>query len=209
MKKGILWILLAGLLLISPVLMSCSGGAQASAGTTSNDAPEVSQTAAAVVTPPANTALTISSGSTVKYYTMLTINGFTQTVNYGGQKNALGTVTGKALYTGVALVDLLKGVGGIQSGQKVKITSYDGSSTTLTYDQITNGKYTNYDTNGAVVTPEDSAQTMPVITLVYSANDNSLANGSGPLELGILYGLQLYTDDSFWIKSVVKIEVIN
>jgi hypothetical protein len=209
MKKGILWILLAGLLLISPVLASCSGGAQASAGTTSNDAPEVSPTQAEVATPPANTALTIISGSTVKYYTMLTINGFAQTVNYGGQKNTTGLVVGKALYAGVALVDLLKGIGGIQPGQKVKFTSYDGSSSTMTYDQITNGKYTNYDANGNVVTPEDSAQTMPVITLVYSANDNNLANGAGPLEIGVLYGLQLYTDDSLWIKSVVKIEVTN
>jgi hypothetical protein len=31
--------------------------------------------------------------------------------------------------------------------------------------------------------------------------------GVGPLEVGILYGIRLITDDSNWVKNVTKIEI--
>jgi hypothetical protein len=88
------------------------------------------------------------------------------------------------------------------------VTGAGGQSVTFTYDQITNGGFTTYDSSGNVVTPAASIATKPIIGIAYMVNGNMLSNGSpGPLELGILYGQQLFTDSSEWVTMVDQITI--
>jgi hypothetical protein len=133
--------------------------------------------------------------------------------NMGGQKSSSGTI---ALYQGAELTDVIKGTasfpgvepGGITPGQSVTVTGAGGKSVTFTYDQITNGGFTTYDSSGNVTTPVAGIASTPIIGLAYSVGGNMLSNGApGPLELGILYGQQLFTDSSYWIPSVNQITI--
>jgi hypothetical protein len=128
----------------------------------------------------------------------------------GGQKSPSGVITGPYIYQGAALTDFLKTVepDGITAGQSVTVTGAGGQSVTFTYDQITNGGFTTYDSSGNVVTPAASIATKPIIGIAYMVNGNMLSNGSpGPLELGILYGQQLFTDSSEWVTMVDQITI--
>ena len=161
-------------------------------------------TTVAPTTPAGPVVLTVTNGSKVKTYSLADLQGLTAVTGNGGTKGKGGTITGPFSYQGVALKDLLNAVGGVTSGQSVKLTGSDGYSKTLTYDQITNGGFNTYDTSGNPVTPT----TKPVLAVVYSSNGAPLDSTTGPLELGLLSSQNLVSDGNMWVKLLIKIDIV-
>jgi hypothetical protein len=122
----------------------------------------------------------------------------------GGEKTQDGTIIGPYPYIAVLLTDIIYPVGGVTSGESVKLTSADGSSTTLTYDQIVNGNFNIYNSTGSQIT----TATKPTICIIFSQNGSPLVGSTGPLELGTLSNLNFFTDGSMWLSNVQKIDII-
>jgi hypothetical protein len=123
---------------------------------------------------------------------------------YGGVKTQNGTIIGPYPYIAVALNDIIYPVGGVTAGQSVKITSADGSSKTLTFNQVENGNFNIYNSTGNQVT----SATKPTICIIFSQNGSPLAGSAGPLELGALSTMNFITDSSLWVSNVQKIDII-
>ena len=206
MKRKSIWLTMSLLVVCAVLLASCG-----SSNTTSNS---TTKTAVGTTTTGANgVILTVTYGSVVQTLTINNVEALTPMQDMGGQKSASGNV---AIYQGSKLSDVIKGTGsfpgvepgGLIPGQSVTVTGAGGKSVTFTYDQITNGSFTTYDSSGNVTTPAAGLASTPVIGLAYSVSGNMLSNGApGPLELGILYGGPLFTDSSYWIPSVNQIIV--
>ena len=184
MKKLVTWLGISILVLTTVLLAACSTTPAAPAG------PVV---------------LTVTNGTTVNTYAMADLQKMKAVTGNGGTKNKTGAVNGPFSYQGVALIDLVNAAGGVSSTQSVKITGSDGYSKTLTYDQVTSGGFTTYDTTGNPITATEK----PVLTIVYSMNGAALDSTIGPLELGLLSSQSLVTDGSTWVKLIVKIEIVT
>jgi hypothetical protein len=182
LKKIIIWAILSVLLLAVVLSASCSSSTTAAGPT----------------------VLTVTSGSTVKAYSMAELQKLKSTTGNGGTKNKTGAVAGPFSYQGVALKDLINAVGGVKSGQSVKLTGSDGYSKTLSFDQVTSGGFNTYDISGNPVTPKEN----PVLVVVYSSKGAALDSTVGPLEVGLLYSENLITDGSNWVKLLAKIDIV-
>ena len=185
--------------LLSLSLLVMTGMMLASCGTTATT------TAQSVITTSAGpTALTVTNGSQVKTYSMSQIKDDNLVNENGGEKTQDGTIIGPYPYIAVLLTDIIYPVGGVTSGESVKLTSADGSSTTLTYDQIVNGNFNIYNSTGSKIT----TATKPTICIIFSQNGSPLVGSTGPLELGALSTMNFITDSSLWLSNVQKIEII-
>ena len=206
MKRKGLWLILSLFLVIVVFIASC-GSANSTSGTTTKTASVTTTTTGAN-----GVILTVTFGSVVQTYTIADIEKLHGMQDMGGQKSASGTI---AIYQGTELTSLITGTasfpgvepGGLVAGQNVTVTGAGGKSVTFTYDQITNGSFTTYDSSGNVTTPAANVAT-PIIGIAYMVSGNMLSNGSpGPLELGILYGGPFFTDSSYWVPSVNQITI--
>jgi DMSO/TMAO reductase YedYZ molybdopterin-dependent catalytic subunit len=151
------------------------------------------------------TVLTVTKGSQTKTFTLAEIKALTPLSGYSGTKNKAGVVAGPMTYTGAALTDILTAVGGLASGNSVKFTAKDGYSKTLTYDQITQGTFTTYDTAGNAADPEMK----PVVFVAYEIDGKALEATAGPLQLAVMTCPKQVTDGSNFIKQLEKIEVVT
>ena len=185
--------------LLSLSLLVMTGMMLASCGTAATT------TAQSVITTSTGpTALTVTNGSQVKTYSMSQIKDDNLVNENGGEKTQDGTIIGPYPYIAVLLTDIIYPVGGVTSGESVKLTSADGSSTTLTYDQIVNGNFNIYNSTGSKIT----TATKPTICIIFSQNGSPLVGSTGPLELGALSTMNFITDSSLWLSNVQKIEII-
>ncbi|MGP8080150.1 MAG: hypothetical protein ACLPVI_06530 [Dehalococcoidales bacterium] len=192
MKRKITWLGLSILIAAGMLLAACGN-----AGTATTQQP-------IQTTPKGPVVLTVTNGNTVKTYSLVDLQDANTTTGYGGEKEQDGTIVGPYPYITVALTDLLYDVGGITAGQSVKITASDGSSLTLTYDQITNSNFNVYNSTGNQIT----TATKPIVCIIYSENGSPLDSSTGPLELGTISTMNFITDQSMWLKMVQKIEII-
>jgi hypothetical protein len=151
------------------------------------------------------TVLTVTSSSQVKTYTLDELKALIPISGYSGTKNKAGVITGPKPYTGVALTEVLNAVGGLTTGCSVKFTAMDGYAKTLTYDQITQGTFTTYDTSGNAVAPEHQL----VVFLAYEADGAPLDEATGPVQLAIMTCQEQVTDGSNFVKQIENIEVIT
>jgi hypothetical protein len=186
LKKIITW---AGLALLTATLVLSSACSSSTKSTTPAGPP----------------VLTVTSGTKSKSYSLADLQALKSVSGNGGTKNKTGAISGPFSYKGVALVDLINAVGGVASGQSVKLTGTDGYSKTLSYDQVMNGTFNTYDTSGNTVTPS----TKPVLAVVYSSNGAALDSSVGPVEVGILYTQNYVSDGSVWVKLLAKIDVVS
>ena len=125
---------------------------------------------------------------------------------YGGFKNQLGIVKGLGNYTGVSL-DMLCGlVGGLTSTSIVNVSASDGYWSIFTFDEVVNGNFTTYDSNG-----EEVSHSQPLVPIVaYYFNDMNISESNGgPLRLAIVGPEGLVTNSTLWVKCVVRVEVID
>ncbi len=159
---------------------------------------------AETATPAGPVVLTVSKESQTRTYTLAELKALIPITGYSGTKNKAGVITGPMPYKGVALTELLSTLGGIPAGGSVKFTAKDGYTKTLTYDQITEGAFTTYDTSGNAVDPE----TKLVVFLAYEANGDALDDSTGPLQLAIMTCQNQVTDGSNFVKQIEKIEIL-
>ena len=150
------------------------------------------------------TVLTVTNGSQIKIYSMAQIQDDNLVNGWGGEKTQDGTIIGPYQYTAVLLNDIIYPVGGVNAGESVKLTSANGSSTTLTYDQVVNGNFNIYNSTGSQIT----TATKPKICIIFSQNGSPLDNSIGPLELGAISTLNFITDGSMWLSNIQKIDII-
>jgi hypothetical protein len=124
----------------------------------------------------------------------------------GGFKTSVGSIRGVGNYTGVSLNALCNLVGGIGANDSVEITASDGYSMVFSYNQ-TNGKgFVTYDPATGV---EVSNKELLTLVVAYHQNGANLTNdGGGPLRLVILGKEGLLTDGHYWVKWVVKIQIM-
>jgi hypothetical protein len=123
----------------------------------------------------------------------------------GASRNQLGIVKNMGNYTGPSLNTVCNLAGGMNANATLRITAADNYSVTLTYDEF-NGALTTYDP----LTGEPVAhnETLTLI-LAYHFNDANLSFGDGTLKLVIISPESLATGSSYWVKSVVKLEILR
>lgn len=124
----------------------------------------------------------------------------------GGFRKVIGNVSSLNNYTGVPLTTLCNIVGGISNSSIVRITASDNYSQTLSFDQVVDGNFTTYDPVTGNIVPNTKPLT-PIIA--YYRNDVNLTSDEGPLMLAIIGPEGLLTPGPYWVKFVIKIEVLS
>ena len=124
---------------------------------------------------------------------------------YGGYKNQLGILKGLGNYTGVSLNVLCSIVGVLTNTSVVRVTAADNYSNTFTYAEV-NGEFVTYDN----VTGEEISHGQPLVPIVaYYFNDTAVASSDGPLRMAIVGPEGLVTNSTYWVKQVVRIEIVD
>jgi hypothetical protein len=124
---------------------------------------------------------------------------------YGGYETQGGFIRGLGNYTGVPLIALCNLVGGIAKGNSLKVTASDNYTQAFSYDEV-NGNFTTFDTVTGQPVRHDQALT-PI--LAYYFNAVNLSSSEGPLRLAIVGPEGLATSSAYWVKFVVKVEILS
>jgi len=122
---------------------------------------------------------------------------------YGGIKKQTGNITNLGNYTGVPVVTLCNLVGGVSTGETLRITASDGYFQNFTYSQV-NGDFVTYDNVTGQETQHNQSLT-PI--LAYYLNGENITDG--PLKLAIVGPEGLVTDSALWVKYIVKLEILS
>lgn len=124
---------------------------------------------------------------------------------WGGFFTTVGVVNGPFRAGGVLLEDVCALVGGVGPEDLVRVSAPDGYSMVFSYSQL----------NGDFVTHEPSTMKevehgdLDVI-LMYEQDGQPLPEESGsPLRVAIVGEDEVLTEGHYWVKWVVKIEVLN
>ena len=125
---------------------------------------------------------------------------------YGGFKNSLGFLKGLGNYTGVPLSMLCDLVGGLTSTSIVNVTASDYSKA-FSFDEVVNGNFTTF----SPATTEEVPHSKPLVPIVaYYFNDANIGSSDGgPLRLAIVGSEGLATNSTYWVKWVVRVEVVD
>jgi hypothetical protein len=133
------------------------------------------------------------------------ISGLTYYRGYGGFKNQLGLLKGWGNYTGVPLEALCDLVGGLTNTSYVKITASDNYSKTFTFAEV-NGDFVTFDN----VTGAEVPHNEPLVPMVaYYLNDLNVSESDGPLRMAIVGPEGLATNSTYWVKMVIRIEIVD
>jgi hypothetical protein len=123
---------------------------------------------------------------------------------YGGFKNILGILKGLGNYTGVSLNTICALAGGLTNTSVVKVIATDNYSKTFTFDEV-NGEFVTYDP----ATGEEAPHSQPLVPIVaYHFNDANITS-DGPLRIAIVGPEGLATNSSYWVKWVIRVEIID
>jgi hypothetical protein len=113
-------------------------------------------------------------------------------------------------YTGVSLKTLADLVGGLNSSEVLMVEGSDGYTRNFTYSQVVNGNFSTFNST----TGNPASPTKPIVPIVAYYNNSQLIpgksnGGSGPLMVAIVGNDSLVTQGKYWIKWVVKLEVLR
>jgi hypothetical protein len=133
------------------------------------------------------------------------VSGLTPYRGCGGYKNQLGFLKGLGNYTGVSLGILCDLVGGLTNASCVKISAADNYSKTFTYAEVS-GEFVTYDNTTGVEVPH-SQPLVPIVA--YCFNDVNVSSSDGPLRMAIAGPEGFVTNSTYWVKMVVKIEIVD
>jgi len=124
---------------------------------------------------------------------------------YGAYKNQLGNLKGFGSYTGIALETLCSLVGGLTNTSIVKVVAVDDYSANFTYADV-RGEFVTYDN----VTGAEVPHSHPLVPIVaYHLNGTEISSSDGPLRMAIVSPEGFATTSAYWIKQVVRIEIIE
>lgn len=133
------------------------------------------------------------------------IKGLPSYEGRGGFFTSVGVVNGPYEVRGVTLQYLCGLVGGLTSSDLVFVSSRDGYSSVLDYDQV-GGDLPTYD---PMTMKEVQHGEMKVI-LIYEQDGMPLSHDYGrPLRLAVAGGESLLTEGFYWVKWVDRIEVVS
>jgi hypothetical protein len=149
--------------------------------------------------------------------TLVALNGTATTLNEsdiaklepfeskGGFKTSAGYLRGIGNYTSIKLTTLCSLIGGITDTCSLRVTAGDGYSMVYSYDQVMGSNFITFDP----ATGDEANATQPLTTvLVYQMDSANITSDEGPLRVGIIGSEGLLTEGHWWIKQVVKIEVL-
>ena len=113
-------------------------------------------------------------------------------------------------YTGVSLKTLADLVGGLNSSEVLMVEGSDGYTKNFTYSQVVNGNFSTFNST----TGNPASPTKPIVPIVAYYNNSLLIpgesnGGSGPLMVAMVGNDNLVTQGKYWIKWVVKLEVLR
>lgn len=122
----------------------------------------------------------------------------------GGLKTSAGSIRAIGNYTAVPISEICGLVGGISSENSIRVTAADNYSMMFSWTELS-GEFITFDptTGDEVNSTEDL-----VPALAYKVDGKSLDPSDGPIRLVVLGNEGLITEGHFWIKQVVRIEVI-
>jgi hypothetical protein len=113
-------------------------------------------------------------------------------------------------YTGVSLKTLADLVGGLNSSEVLMVEGSDGYTQNFTYSQVVNGNFSTFNST----TGNPASPTKQIVPIVAYYNNSQLIpgesnGGSGPLMVAIVGNDSLITQGKYWVKWVVKLEVLR
>jgi len=161
--------------------------------------------AATVINLPPMTLTLVAANGTQLVLTSKDIGSLLSYTGYGGYETLIGSMGFLGNYTGVPLITFCNLVGGITRSSSLKITASDNYTKTLSYDQV-NGNFTTFDTVTGEQVPRNQSLT-PI--LAYYFNGANLSSDKGPLLLAIVGPGQLATEAPYWVKFVVRMEILS
>lgn len=128
---------------------------------------EQQPTTTAPLAEPAEIVLTITGPKRTVSLTMAELQAMPAIEGWGGLKSSTGRITVPAVYTGVALTDLLTLVGDIEETAGISVIAEDGYAMTLAYAQVAGGDFVAYDPGAGDETDPDEQLTA---ALAYSVD---------------------------------------
>ncbi len=196
MKRPILQALCT--FLLSTLLLAACQSAPPTAAPTSPP-PSAAPTSAPVV-------LELSGPAGTKSLTMDDLKKLPAIEGWGGIKSSTGKITVPEPFKGVALDELCKLIGGLDSKSGISLVAKDGYAMTISYDQIANGKFITYDPGtGDEIDIADSLQAI----LAYERGGKPLPEDSdGALRLMVVTPKNNQVVDGHWsVKWVTRLEI--
>ncbi len=167
--------------------------------------PASARAAATAINLPPMTLTLVAANGTQLVLTSNDIGNLPSYTAYGGYETQVGFIRALGNYTGVPLITICNLVGGIANGSSLKITASDNYTKTLSYDEV-NGNFTTFDTVTGQQVPHNQSLT-PI--LAYYFNGANLSSDEGSLLLAIVGPEQLATEAPYWVKFVVKMEILS
>jgi hypothetical protein len=123
---------------------------------------------------------------------------------YGGYEKQ-GLVSEYGNYTGVSLETLCNLVGGLTNTSVVKVTAADNYTKNFTYAQV-RGEFAAFD----AATGLPTNHTLPFVPIIaYYLNGSNVPSAEGPLRLAIVSPEGYATTASYWVKEVIRVEIIE
>lgn len=161
--------------------------------------------ASVVELPPMNLTVVGANGTEALGLNETSIAALPSYSGYGGFKNQIGNLNAYGNYTGVSLETLCNLVSGLTNTSVVRITASDGYVMNFTYAQV-KGEFVTYDN----VTGAEVDHTQPLVPIVaYYLNGSNIPSSDGPLRLAIVSPEGYATVSAYWVKLVVRIEIIE
>ncbi|PVX24713.1 MAG: hypothetical protein CW691_06765, partial [Candidatus Bathyarchaeum sp.] len=154
----------------------------------------------------AETSLTIVAANGTEVVLRSTdIAGLSSYTADGGTRSNSGSIKNFGTYTGVPILTLCDLVGGVSSGDTVKVTASDDYTSTIMYEQMNGQSIATYDMNG---NPVEANQTLTMI-VAYHLNGTVLPEDTGLLRIAVVGPEGVITSGNVWAKFAVKIEIIS
>ncbi|MGP8081102.1 MAG: molybdate ABC transporter substrate-binding protein [Dehalococcoidales bacterium] len=191
--------------LISTMETTTTTSIATTATTTSTTTTTTSPATSTTTTPATSIVLTLINGNATQTYTLAQLQALQSDTNYATTRSISGVITGPNSYVGVRLTFLLKTIGGMSNGEAVRFTSQNGSTVTLSYAQVYQGAINVYDQTGNAAV----ASNQPYVTIIYAENGSNLDTTTGPVETGIITGINQVSDASMWLQQTNKIEILR
>jgi DMSO/TMAO reductase YedYZ molybdopterin-dependent catalytic subunit len=153
-----------------------------------------------------NLTVTAANG-TEAVLSAVELAGFDAYTADGGTRSSSGSIKNIGTYTGVNILTLLDEVGGLSSGDSVKIIASDGYEKTISYQEANGEDIATYDSEGNTT---DATEPLTMIVAYHLDGAPLLAGDGQPghLRIAVVGPEGVITSGSTWIKAVVALEII-